>query len=50
MCVRVCGGVGGGQLDVQRQLDGVVSNKLIYQRIATALRVRSYVDAVRPED
>ena len=29
---------------MQRQLDGVVSNKLIYQRVATALRVRSYVE------
>ena len=30
----------------------IVRNKLIYQRIATALRVRSYVEAVRlrPED
>ena len=44
------GGGGGGEADVQRQLDGVVRNKLIYQRIATALRVRSYVEAVRPED
>ena len=32
------GGGGGGGADVQRQLDGVVRNKLIYQRIATALR------------
>ena len=44
------GGGGGGEADVQRQLDGVVRNKLIYQRIATALRVRSYVEAVCPED
>ena len=36
------GGGGGGGADVQRQLDGVVRNKLIYQRIATALRVLSY--------
>ena len=35
---------------MQRQLDGVVRNKLIYQRIATALRVRSYVESVCPED
>ena len=41
---------GGGGGDVQRQLNGVVRNKLIYQRIATALLVRSYVEAVRPED
>ena len=43
-------GGGGGGADVQRQLDGVVRNKLIYQRIATALRVRLYVEAVCPED
>ena len=35
---------------MQRQRDEVVCNKLIYQRIATALRVQSYVGAVCPED
>ena len=39
----------GGE-DVQRQLDGVVRNKFIYRRIATVLRVRSHVEAVRSED
>ena len=51
---RTFGGGGGGRggagtADVQQQLHGVVRNKLIYCRIATALRVRSYVD-VYPED
>ena len=35
---------------MQRQLDGVVRNKLIYQWIATALRVRSHVEAMCPDD
>ena len=39
------GGGGGG-----RCLDGVVHNMLIYQRLATALRVRSYLEAVCPGD
>ena len=43
-------GIWVGGADVQRQLDGVVRNKLIYRRIATALRVRSHTEAVRPED
>ena len=41
---------GGRGADVQRQLNEVVRNKLIYQWIATALRVRSYVEAICPED
>ena len=39
------GGGGGGGADVQRHVTAV-RNKLIFRRIATALRVRSQVEAV----
>ena len=52
LVVVVGGRWGGGGADVQLhvQLDGVIRNKLIYQRIATALWVQSYLGAVCPED